>query len=110
MLLFTVTIFPNETFPIKKLKSLHLAVFDNDVPITQKTYNKCIFLKSPSEFFKIFSKYKVDITMLTLANKTLIQSLSDVDVVITDSLYICSILLPEMIKEHYILSFLLLVL
>ncbi|EDV27102.1 uncharacterized protein TRIADDRAFT_22929 [Trichoplax adhaerens] len=38
----------------------------------------------------------------TLSNKTLLQSLKDIDIVVSDGVYVCSILLPEVLQKPFI--------
>ncbi|EDV26584.1 uncharacterized protein TRIADDRAFT_54728 [Trichoplax adhaerens] len=101
-----ITIISNEDRYLKRLMPSALALYEVDEPLTemdsQKMLTSKIRLQILRNFYEIQSRY----CDATLSNKTLLQSIQDVDIIITDNLYVCSILLPELLnKPSIIMSF-----
>lgn len=62
-------------------------IFCNDDPVTAVTH-----------FLNVTKRY----CDATLSNKTLLHSFRDVDIIVSDAVYVCSVLVPEVLQKPFI--------
>ncbi|RDD45845.1 UDP-glucuronosyltransferase 2B14 [Trichoplax sp. H2] len=98
----TVTIMSDEPHHIKKLKPSRLALYQIDEPIRESDTQNMFTKKDPFKTWRLFMAAQKRYCDATLSNKTLLQSLKDVDIVVSDGVYVCSILLPEVLQKPFI--------
>ena len=88
---------------MKKLKPSPLALYEVDSPATSQEFISLLSSKHP--FYPISGLYQIQKRYCdaTLSNKTLLQSIQDVDIIVGDAIYYCSILVPEVLNKPYIM-------
>ncbi|RDD35980.1 UDP-glucuronosyltransferase 2B23, partial [Trichoplax sp. H2] len=94
-----VTIISNESARLKKLKPSPLALFEIDRPITAEEAQDLLSSKDPFHTFYGLYDIQTRYCDAILSNKTLLQSIQDVDIIVSDGIYCCSILLPEVLNK-----------
>ncbi|RDD36759.1 UDP-glucuronosyltransferase 2B23, partial [Trichoplax sp. H2] len=94
-----VTIISNESDRLKKLKPSPLALFEIDRPATSEDFQSLLISSDP--LYPVYGLYDIQTRYCDaiLSNKTLLQSIQDVDIVVSDGIYFCSILLPEVLNK-----------
>ncbi|EDV26300.1 uncharacterized protein TRIADDRAFT_54143 [Trichoplax adhaerens] len=99
----TVTIISNQPGQLRKMKPSPTVLYNVENPIIagQRAANvtKLSLIGLVQSLFEIQRQY----CEATLANDTLVRLLDDVDIFVTDSLYICGVLVPEMLQKPNII-------
>ena len=74
-------------------------MYDIENPLTQAELQKVFTNPNPFDTLNRVANIQTRYCDALLSNKTLLQSIQDVDVIVADSLYACSLILPELLNK-----------